>query len=140
MAETRGSGGRRKREHRKRAKRHTLSHDLLVVDRVPDVDVRVVRRAGHRRVEVEDVRRRALSVEVRVEPLDEGGLAGAGHADGDNHCRLVRRIFGGGGGRGGGSAGSVGSRGGRGGGRCATGGHDEQEKDQSRCKEIDCHE
>ncbi len=54
-----------------------LPHHLAVVDRVADVDVAAERHARHGRVEVDDVGRRALRVEVGVDPLHESCFAGA---------------------------------------------------------------
>jgi len=66
-----------------------LLHDFLVLDRVADVDVGAERDAGRGRVQVDDVGRLLLHVQVRVEPLHEGRLAAAGHADHDAHHRLL---------------------------------------------------
>jgi hypothetical protein len=48
-----------------------LFHHLLVVHRVPDVDVDRIRHAGHSRVKVHNVWRLLQCMEVSCEPLDE---------------------------------------------------------------------
>ena len=54
---------------------HALLHDLLVVDCVPDVDVGSVWHMCDSWIEVEDVRRGILGVQVRVESLHQSRLA-----------------------------------------------------------------
>ena len=61
-----------------------LFHDLVVVDRVSNVDVGSEGKMSNRRVEIEDVRRLLLLVEVRVDPLHERRLPTAGHPDDDD--------------------------------------------------------
>ena len=48
--------------------------------RVPDVDVGTIRDMRDSRVKVDDVAGSVIAVQVGVEALDEGGLAGSSHA------------------------------------------------------------
>ncbi len=60
---------------------------LLVVDGVPDVNVGGVGHLPARRVQVHHIGLACFaSVQLSGEPLDKGGLAGAGHAK-DNDAR-----------------------------------------------------
>lgn len=58
-----------------------LLHDLLVLDRVTDVDVGTKGNARRGWVQVNHVGRLLIHVQVRIESLHERGLATAGHAD-----------------------------------------------------------
>lgn len=51
---------------------HLLLHDLFVIHRVPNINVGFIWHMCHGRVQVEDVWRRVLAVEVRVETLHQG--------------------------------------------------------------------
>jgi hypothetical protein len=50
---------------------HILLHDLFVVHRVPDINVGFVWHMRHSRIQVENVWRRILAVEVRIETLHQ---------------------------------------------------------------------
>ncbi len=64
-----------------------LLHDLLVVDGVPDVNVSGVGHLPARRVQIYHVGLAcSATVQFSSEPLDKGGLSGAGHAE-DNNAR-----------------------------------------------------
>jgi len=52
-----------------------LLHDLPVVYRISNIDVRFIWHMRYGRVEIQDVRRCVFGVEVRVEALHEGCLA-----------------------------------------------------------------
>ena len=63
-----------------------LLHDLMVVYRVPDVDVCLEGYVRHGWVEVEDIRGRrgCFCMQMSIYTLHEGGLSGASHSDSDN--------------------------------------------------------
>jgi hypothetical protein len=63
---------------------HSLLHDLVVVDRVANVDVGSEGKMSNGGVEIEDVGRLLLRVEVRVDALHERRLAAACHTDYDD--------------------------------------------------------
>ena len=52
-----------------------LLHDLAVVYRISNIDVRFIWHMCHGRIEIQDVRRCVFGVEIRVEALHEGCLA-----------------------------------------------------------------
>jgi hypothetical protein len=69
---------------------NTLLHNLLIVDSVSYVNVRLKRYVGHRWVQIKYVRWAGWRkrVKVRVDPLDKGRLPGACHTYGDDHNRF----------------------------------------------------
>lgn len=54
---------------------HILLHDFLVIDRVPDINVRFVWHVRHGGIQIENVWRGILAVEVRIETLHQSCFA-----------------------------------------------------------------
>ncbi len=63
-----------------------LLHDLVVVYRVSDVNVGLVRDVRYRGVEVEDIRGsgRCQGVQMGIQPVHESRFARASHSNGDD--------------------------------------------------------
>jgi len=70
--------------------RDILLHDLLVINCISDVDVRLKGNMGNCRIEVQDVRwsRVVLRVQIRIDPLHKGRLSSTRHANGDDQTRF----------------------------------------------------
>jgi hypothetical protein len=67
---------------------NSLSHNLVVVYRVPYVNIWLERGCSHGRIEIQDIGRFVVRAEVRVDSVDKGRFARTSHADGDDHHRL----------------------------------------------------
>jgi hypothetical protein len=64
--------------------KHELFHHLLIIDSIPNVDVGLIRYMGHSRIQVEDVRRFSVSVQIRVDLLDKCRFASTSHSNRDD--------------------------------------------------------
>ena len=67
----------------------------MVVYRIPYIDIGLERGRSHSWIEIQNIRGLVSRAEVRVYPVDKGGFARTGHADGDYHYRffLVFLLF-----------------------------------------------
>ena len=74
-----------------RGRGYALLHYFLVIYRISNIDVRLEGDVGYSGIEVQDVWRRRLGVQVRIDALDEGRLARACHSNGDDGYWLFGR-------------------------------------------------